>query len=290
MQTNGLAMNVMRNKYAADVWGRNAEGSNRADSYIRALEYLGPILARRSKTFAQCSDIFSICDSRVIRELYEYVTEQQRLGEHGIFHDVEKPSYWRSRFYSAALKDYMAFLSQFRYEEKLWTIYNKEGSAPETLAEKLSSVDVEDCVNLLDDDMPMPQGEDVLREVKTRLNQRFFRSMIMRDYSSCCCLTGLTVPEVLRASHIIPWAEDERNRMNPSNGLCLSATYDAAFDRHLVSFDENYRFVLSKSLKELYTNPAFKNHFLTYEGTTLALPKRYKPAQSFLEKHRNAMR
>jgi len=282
-------MNAMRERYAADVWGRNAEGSNRADSYLRALEYLGSILARRSKTFAQCSDLFLISDSGIIRKLYEYVTEQQRLGEYGIFHDAEKPSYWRSCFYSAALKDYMGFLSQFRYEEKLWTIYNTEGSAPETLAEKLVSVGMEDCVNLPDGDVPPPQGEDVLREVKSRLNQRFFRFMIMRDYSSCCCLTGLEVPEVLRASHIIPWAEDERNRMNPANGLCLSATYDAAFDRHLVSFDENYRFILSRSLKEHYTDQAFKLHFLAFEGTTLALPKRFKPEQAFLEKHRNAM-
>jgi len=282
-------MNTMRERYEADVWRRNSEGSNRADSYLRALEYLGPILARRSKAFAQCPDLFSISDSRIIRELYEYVTEQQRLGEHGIFHDAEKPSYWRSRFYSAALKDYMGFLSQFRYEERLWAIYNTEGSAPEALAEKLASVDMEDGVSLSGADVAMPQGEDVLREVKTRLNQRFFRSMIMRDYSSCCCLTGLTVPEVLRASHIIPWAEDEQNRMNPSNGLCLSATYDAAFDRHLVSFDENYRFVLSKSLKEHYTDQAFKLHFLAYEGMTLVLPKRFKPEQAFLEKHRNAL-
>jgi hypothetical protein len=182
-------MSAMRERYIADVWGRNAEGSNRADSYLRALEYLGPILARQSETFAQCSDLFSISDSRIIRELYEYITGQQRLGENGIFHGAEKPSYWKSRFYSTALKDYMGFLSRFRYEEKLWTIYNSEGSAPGKLAEKLASVDIEDGVNLPDTDVSMPQGKDVLREITTRLNQRFFRSMIMRDYSSCCCLT-----------------------------------------------------------------------------------------------------
>lgn len=124
-------------KYAVDVWSRNTDGSDQADSYIRVLEYPGPLFAGRSKKFAHCSDIFSIADSDVVQALYEFVTEQQRLGEHGIFRDVEKPSYWRSRFYSAALKDYMRFLQQFKYEEKLWAAHNTEFTAPEELAEAL---------------------------------------------------------------------------------------------------------------------------------------------------------
>ncbi len=279
----------MREKYATDVWSRNIEGSDRAGSYIRALQHLGPILASRSKKFARFSNIFSITDSGIVQELYEYVIEQQRLREHGIFQSVERPSYWRNRFYSAALRDYMEFLLQFQYEEKLWTVYNTELITPERLAKELVSLDVEEYAILPDNDMRTPQGEDVLREVKTRMHQRFFRLMILRDYSTRCCLTGLTVPEVLRASHIIPWADDEHNRMNPTNGLCLSATYDAAFDRHLISFDENYCFLLSKSLKDHYTDQAFKTHFLAFEGTPMTLPKRFRPDQVFLEKHRNAM-
>jgi len=45
--------------------------------------------------------------------------------------------------------------------------------------------------------------------------------------------------DILRgtASHIVPWAEDERNRLNPRNGLCLNALHDRAFDRHLMWID-----------------------------------------------------
>ena len=282
-------MKDMRENYEADVWERNTEGSNRADSYLRALSYLGPILAKRSTPFATCSNLFAVSDKKIIQALYVYVTEQQRLGKDGIFKDAANPSYWRSRFYSAALKDYLGFISRFSYEEKLWSIYETQDSPPEAIAKELDSVEIEDGDVLTETDDPLPSGEEVLREVKTRLNQRFFRAMIMREYSARCCLTGLTVPEVLRASHIIPWAEDEHNRMNPANGLCLSATYDAAFDRHLISFDENYCFILSKSLKDYYTNQAFKLLFRAYEGVTMALPKRFKPAQKFLETHRNAM-
>lgn len=282
-------MNAVRAVYVADIRKRNVPGSNRADSYIRALEYLGPVLADNSDKFAHCVNIFAINNIALIRELYDYITAQQRLGEQGIFRNAQRPSYWRNNFYSAALKDYLWFLSDQQYEEKLWTIYNTTNLTPAKLAEKLSLVDPVQHVNLLDLNQPLQQGEDVLREVKTRLNQRFFRSMIMCDYSKSCCLTSLSVPEVLRASHIVSWASDETNRLNPANGLCLSATYDAAFDRHLVSFDEDYRFIFSKSLKEYFTNHAFKLHFCAYEGKTLTFPKRFKPNQGFLEKHRNAL-
>ena len=47
-------------------------------------------------------------------------------------------------------------------------------------------------------------------------------------------LTGLGLQPVLRASHISPWSDDPENRLNPSNGILLAATYDAAFDQHLL--------------------------------------------------------
>ena len=97
---------------------------------------------------------------------------------------------------------------------------------------------------------------------------------------------GFSLVDVLRASHISPWAEDEKNRLNPENGLCLSATYDAAFDRHLISFDEHYRLVVSKAIKDYYTDAAAKSYFLDREGQKMSLPTKFLPSQSLLEKHR----
>lgn len=110
--------------------------------------------------------------------------------------------------------------------------------------------------------------------------------MLLEIYDAKCCITGIDIPEVLRASHIVPWAECIDTRLNPENGLCLSATYDAAFDKHLITIDEDYRLVLSPVLKEEYTSEAFKTHFLKYEGTTIALPSMFKPSQDYLSKHR----
>ena len=97
---------------------------------------------------------------------------------------------------------------------------------------------------------------------------------------------SFSLADIFRASHISPWAEDEKNRLNPENGLCLSATYDAAFDRHLISFDEHYRLVVSKEIKDHYTDAATKSYFLDHEGQTMSLPAKFLPSQMLLEKHR----
>ena len=113
--------------------------------------------------------------------------------------------------------------------------------------------------------------------------------MILTTYEGCCCITGLNIKDVLRASHIVPWAEDEPNRLNPANGLCLSATYDAAFDRHLISFDEDYRLIFSPTLSEHFTNQAFQDQFKTFEGRRLTLPLRFQPDPALMQSHRDKL-
>lgn len=85
----------------------------------------------------------------------------------------------------------------------------------------------------------------MLRQCKTRISQKCFRNIILGNYHSRCSLTGIAVPDLLIASHIVPWSEDVKNRLNPSNGLCLNALHDKAFDRGLISFDDDCRLLLS---------------------------------------------
>ena len=122
--------------------------------------------------------------------------------------------------------------------------------------------------------------------VKTRTNQRVFQAIVMRNFSGACCITGLDVREVNRASHIIPWAARKDTRMDPRNGLFLSATYDAAFDRNLISLDDDYRVILSKDLKGNYTSESYGEYFKWKEGLKIRLPSAYLPLQEYLESHR----
>jgi putative restriction endonuclease len=130
-------------------------------------------------------------------------------------------------------------------------------------------------------------GETRDRYVKTRVNQNVFRKMILTNYQSKCAVTGIDLPQLLIASHILPWAENKAERLNPENGICLSSLYDKAFDQHLISFDEDYRMILSKNLKEHCTKDYYQAHFGKLEGQEMILPSRGLPSVEFLGAHRN---
>lgn len=281
-----------REAYVAFIMSENRAGSNRATSYIRALDLVDSILKRKASVQLEAPSIWDITSLQHIQQLYLLVLEHQRLGEDGIFEGEKPISYWRDRFCSAALKSYKQFLVADRYEQKMWHTYYDPSINPNELSFYLADIDVDDAEILVEDEgleWVGRDGKDAIREVKTRIGQGFFRKMILKQYNTQCCITGLNVPEVLRASHITSWAEDPDNRVNPANGLCLSATYDAAFDKHLISFDDDYRMILSSALKDYYTNTAFKAYFLSHEGKEIARPSKFQPALKFLDKHRTRM-
>lgn len=133
-------------------------------------------------------------------------------------------------------------------------------------------------------DFSKKEGKDVKRLVKTRVNQSFFRATVLASYNFTCCLTGIKIPELLVASHIIPWSKDKKNRLNPENGLCLNNLHDKAFDKGLISFDNEYRLLLSKKLIE-NSDISIQQYFKNLEGKKLLLPKRFLPNELFLNYH-----
>jgi hypothetical protein len=98
----------------------------------------------------------------------------------------------------------------------------------------------------------LPKTTEAERLVVQRVGQNIFRARLMDYWQGRCPLTGITDPPLLRASHIIPWAECESDaeRLDVHNGLLLSALWDAAFDRALVTFDDNGKPEFSPELSE----------------------------------------
>jgi predicted restriction endonuclease len=137
----------------------------------------------------------------------------------------------------------------------------------------------------LDDGMPRGPTEGS-RTTKVRLAQSFFRQTVLSSYLSRCCISGIPIPQLLIAGHIMPWADFPDHRINPSNGLCLSRLHDTAFDKGFICFDEKYRLVLSKRLREYLPNESLNVNFIVYEGKELRLPEKFFPGKSFLEYHR----
>ncbi|MDX2152743.1 MAG: HNH endonuclease [Bryobacteraceae bacterium] len=123
-----------------------------------------------------------------------------------------------------------------------------------------------------------------------RLGQHFFRRVVLVSYGERCCITGTPLPELLTASHIVRWADDARERLNPRNGLCLARTQDAAFDRHLITLDEDLRLVVSRSIRDHYTCESIRLNFHPYEGKPITRPHRFAPDPALLARHREAFR
>lgn len=134
-----------------------------------------------------------------------------------------------------------------------------------------------------------PSGPtETVRAVKTRRLQRFFRNAILASYENRCALTGMAMPQLLIASHIIPWSENKERRADPTNGLCLNVLHDKAFDRHLITFDEDFRLVVSPTLKNREATEFQNTNFSKLEGKALTLPHRFSPDPQTMEIHRAA--
>lgn len=124
--------------------------------------------------------------------------------------------------------------------------------------------------------------------VKQRVKQAFFRRSVFSSYGGKCCISGITEVRLLVASHIVPWSEDKANRLNPSNGLCLSAIHDKAFDSYLFSLTDDHRIVLSKQLER--TKDTFlREVFWPVQDREILLPERFQPDLSFVRLHREKM-
>lgn len=88
-----------------------------------------------------------------------------------------------------------------------------------------------------DDGVPPTQTEALAQQ---RLGQARYRAALMALWNGSCALTGLDIPELLRASHAKPWSDaSDRERLDPFNGLLLEVRFDQLFDQGLISFNDD---------------------------------------------------
>lgn len=131
----------------------------------------------------------------------------------------------------------------------------------------------------------IPDGKERERLVKSRINQDFFRMAVLSSYQNKCCITGLPFPDLLNASHIIPWKDDTANRLNPRNGLCLNTLHDRAFDRGFITVMPDYTVNVSSYIRDMLDEKSVADYFMRYQGLKINLPSRFIPEKSFLEFH-----
>ena len=121
--------------------------------------------------------------------------------------------------------------------------------------------------------------------VQVRVNQARFRKAVLASYNATCCISGLQHEKLVIASHIVPWSEDTQNRLNPQNGLCLSALHDRAYDQGLITVMPDFKVRVSPKLKASKGDGFITESLLRFDEQPIQLPERFRPAPEFLARH-----
>lgn len=262
--------------YLFSVFGHK---SGTANSYNMAIRIIDELFAHEDVFALEGKSIANIDNMELLTKIAKFVCDQQTLYKKGgspFFKNVKtsQTSYVSKGFCSAAVNHLVKYY-KIMHEADAAIKRIKSGA---TISQKLAK-----HFNL------GKVGKDVKSIRNERVGQSYFRKMVLENYEEKCCITGLNVPQTLRASHIVAWSEDIRYRMNPENGLCLSATYDAAFDKYLISLDDDYRMIVSRQIREYYTNDVTKEYFNNFEGKQIIMPRFFMPNKKFLAMHRDKL-
>lgn len=116
----------------------------------------------------------------------------------------------------------------------------------------------------------MPRSTEAERLAVERVGQSIFRSALLDYWQGRCCVTGLAYPELLRASHIKPWArcDSDQERLDVFNGLLLAPHLDALFDIGLITVDNQGLVLVSTQLGSTDRGLLGISNNLTIQGLT----------------------
>jgi putative restriction endonuclease len=173
-------------------------------------------------------------------------------------------------------------------EIEIWYDFNEDWEKlsfeSEIILSKFRGKSLESSVDISIDSFPS-EGADREAFVKTRVNQSFFRNTVLASYNYHCCITGISIPELLIAGHIIPWSVDKKNRMNPLNGVCMNALHDRAFDKGLMTITPDYYIRFSEKLENYINKSSSELYFQPFMNKRIILPQKFLPDKRFLEYH-----
>jgi len=122
--------------------------------------------------------------------------------------------------------------------------------------------------------------------VRPRLGQGAFRLIVTDAYQRRCAVTGERALPALEAAHIVPFSEVQTHEVR--NGLLLRADIHRLFDLGYVSVAPDYRFLVSKSIRDEFENG---REYYALHGRAIALPESASahPDRQLLERHATAV-
>ncbi|MDD5581559.1 MAG: HNH endonuclease [Methylobacter sp.] len=118
---------------------------------------------------------------------------------------------------------------------------------PTQVADNFEAAVQEEITKLTTDSTSKTEVEGMVRQ---RLGQNAFRAAMLAYWGGACSVSGISIPEILRASHAKPWADcaNDSERLDVFNGFLLTANLDALFDRFLISFSDIGKIIISERL------------------------------------------
>lgn len=203
----------------------------------------------------------------VARKLGNFASFDPKLRERGV-RGLENASKLDEQIWQEYMHDWD---EQFIESEKLLA------KKKHTTIEKLNYIDL--------DNLKEVEGKEKERLVIVRVNQSLFRKMVLTNFNNKCCITGIMQPELIVASHILPWSKDKGNRLNPKNGLALNPLHDKAFDCGLITITTDLKIKVSSSFLKNQDVPSIKQNFIDYDGKPLIEPQKFFPDIEFIKIH-----
>lgn len=170
-------------------------------------------------------------------------------------------------------------------EVEVWEEFNDNWERLTFESERLLQKIMGRGLDVVEEIKQFPEGQTRETLIRTRVNQGFFRAAVLAAYGARCCITGLPIPELLNASHIVPWALNVKNRTNPRNGLCLNVIHDRAFDCGLLTVATDFTVRISPKVKAKSADRAVTEFLCRYDGASISLPRRFSPDPECLQFH-----
>jgi Predicted restriction endonuclease len=179
----------------------------------------------------------------------------------------------------------IGLLHTSKQDVRIWNEYHENW---EMLSNFILGSDSYANNELIFEESILEKGLTKERVIKARVNQNVFRRGILNAYSGQCCVTLLSETNLLIASHIKPWSESSpEEKLDIGNGLCLNAFHDKAFDKGLITIDQDYRIQISNKIDKMKVPVnIYELYFSTYDGKRINLPSEsLRPGKNYLAYH-----
>lgn len=239
-----------------------------------------PRVKKAIDSYRESKDITPIITNPAVGVGHELVRYLENPG-HGLFFDPSKnhDAWQESEAISSDLADDLSKLLASLKDR--FPVLPVEDAVAERLESDPGEVEVFQN-KIKDENYDVP---DETTTVKTRGSaQKAFADAVKKYYGWKCAVTGISTRDFLVASHVVPWSVDQKIRLDPCNGICLSLIVDRAFEKGYLVILDDYTITINED--KIGKDDNLKRILAPYAGKKLDTPKGAQPKKEYLARRR----